>query len=541
MASSADIREIEAAFSAAKAGDFGRAVAIATGMLARRPQDPNALQIVAMVRARQGRNQEALDALLAADRSAPNHPPILNSIGVLLKERGDLAAARAYFERAAAINPRLIEALHNLAATLAALGERDAARQSFENALAVNPNSAEALGRFAGFLEDEGDLETARIMADRALAANENSFPAHHALANLDMRAGNHQAVVARLRAVLNSAAHGPVNSSILYGLLSRSLEKLGDYEESFAACSTANSLHHAYFADIIARQQSPRSPENVVRLIQYFEHVDPKDWTAYDRLDGPEPIFLAGFPRSGTTLLDQILSSHPRLVVLEEKENLGDAWTDFILKAGGLDRLAGLSRDEINHYRAAYWRRVGTHAPPSDRLIVDKLPLDTALLGLIFRLFPNSKVIFAVRDPRDVVISCFQQTFAMNAAMYQFLKLETAARYYDQVMRLGALCRRKFPLAVHETRYERVIGEFNAEIAALLEFLDLDWDDRVAAYDETARKRVVRTPSAKQVTEKLYASSIGKWRHYEAQLRPVLPVLDPWVRAFGYDAADQM
>ncbi|MEX0645320.1 MAG: sulfotransferase, partial [Parvularculaceae bacterium] len=478
---------------------------------------------------------EALAAFLKAAAGAPNHPPILNTLGALMKERGDLGAARAYFEKAIASNARFIEAHYNLAATLASLGERAAARRSYENALAVNTNSAEALGRFAGFLEEEGDIDKARALAERALAANQRNFSAHHTLASLDVRAGDHQAVVARLGALAKAATLGAINGAILHAMLSRSLEKLGAYKESFEACSTANALNFAYFADIVARQKSPRSPENVARLIDYFERLELKDWIVHNGLAGAEPTFLVGFPRSGTTLLDQILSSHPRTEVLEEKENLADAWTDFILKDGGLDRLAGLTRVEINHYRAAYWRRVAAHARAADKLVIDKLPLDTALLGLIHRLFPKAKIIFAIRDPRDVVLSCFQQTFAMNAAMYQFLKLETTAAYYDQVMRLGALYRRKFPLTVHETRYERVVTDFTNEIAALLDFLELDWDDRVAAYDETARQRVVRTPSAKQVTEKLYASSIGKWRHYETQLRPVLPALEPWVRALGY------
>ena len=534
MAIAADIQAIMAAFEAARAGDFGRAIPVAERLLARNPNDPNALQLVGLARAHEGRNHEALVAFRKADAAAPNHPPILNTLGALMKERGDLTAARAYFERAIAGSARFVEAHYNLAATLASLGEREAARRSFETALAVNPTSAEALGRFAGFFEDEGAIENARAFAERALAANPGNFSAHRTLANLDLRAGDHQAVVERLGA-LRGAALGPLNSAILHAMLSRSLEKLGRHAESFEACATANALHHAYFAEIVAGQQSPRSPENLARLIDYVERLDPRDWIEHDALDGPEPVFLLGFPRSGTTLLDQILSSHPRVTVLEEKENLADAWMEFILKPDGLDRLAALPRAEVDRYRGAYWARVDAQAPAPDTLVIDKLPLDTALLGLIHRLFPNARIIFALRDPRDVVLSCFQQTFAMNAAMYQFLTLETAAAYYDQVMRLGALCRAKFPLAIHETRYERVIGDFRTEVSSLLDFLGLDWDDRVAAYYETAKGRVVRTPSAKQVIEKPYASSIGKWRRYETQLRPVLPVLEPWVERFGY------
>ena len=168
---------------------------------------------------------------------------------------------------------------------------------------------------------------------------------------------------------------------------------------------------------------------------------------------------------------------------------------------------------------------------------MIDKLPLDTALLGLIHFLFPGARIIFALRDPRDVVLSCFQQNFGMNAAMYQFLDLNSAAAYYDQVMRLGLLWREKLPLKVHVVRYESIVSDFEREVSALLTFLDLPWSDDLRNFHETARKRTIRTPSARQVIQPLYASSSGKWRNYETELAPVRAVLDPWARRFGYEA----
>lgn len=526
----------EAAASAARRGDYATAIDIANRLLARNPRDPNALQVLGLAFGRQGRNEEALAAFTQADAIAQNNPPVLNSIGVLLKERGDLAGARARLENAARLNPSFVEAHYNLAAALAAMDERDLARASYENAILANPKSAEALGRFAKFLEEEHDAERARDLATRALAIAPTNASAHLALAGLDATAGDHASVVQRMEAVLGGAAQAPQSAALFYGMLSRSLEKLGRYGESFAACAQANNIQHAYYAALMARQKSPRSPATVDRLVEYFEAADIGAWTSYDDLEGRSPVFLLGFPRSGTTLLDQILSSHDRIAVLEEKENMIDAWSELIVPEDGLARLAFLRREEVERYRKLYWDRIGSHVhAPEGTLIVDKLPLDTALVGLIHRLFPEAKVIFALRDPRDVVLSCFQQTFAMNVAMYQFLKLDTAARYYDQVMSLGRLYRRKLPLNLHEVRYENVVGDLRGEIEPLLAFLGLDWNDAVERYYEAARKRVIKTPSAKQVIEKPYQSSIGKWRHYDKQMTPILPLLEPWVKEFGY------
>jgi hypothetical protein len=163
-------------------------------------------------------------------------------------------------------------------------------------------------------------------------------------------------------------------------------------------------------------------------------------------------------------------------------------------------------------------------------------LPLNATLLPVIYRLFPQAKIVFAVRDPRDCVLSCYQQRFGMNAAMFQLLRLETAAAYYDAVMGLVRVCRERLPLDVHEVRHEAVVGDFDAAVGALLSFLGLTWDDAVRGYAETARRRVIATPSAAQVVQPLYTSSQGKWRNYRRFLAPVLPVLDPWVAAFGYE-----
>jgi hypothetical protein len=143
---------------------------------------------------------------------------------------------------------------------------------------------------------------------------------------------------------------------------------------------------------------------------------------------------------------------------------------------------------------------------------------------------------VFAVRDPRDVVLSCFQQRFGMNAAMFQLLKLDTATAYYDGVMMLVQTSRAKLPLAVHDLKYEALIGDFEPTVRALLNFLGVPWDDAVFGYADTAKRRAIGTPSAAQVVQPIYTSAHGKWRNYRGFLEPHLPQLEPWVRAFGYE-----
>ena len=169
--------------------------------------------------------------------------------------------------------------------------------------------------------------------------------------------------------------------------------------------------------------------------------------------------------------------------------------------------------------------------------MVVDKLPLNTILLPYIGQLFPAAKIIFALRDPRDAVFSCFQQRFGMNQAMFQFLKLDTAARYYDQVMSLARIYKDQLSIPMHVIRYESVITGFDDQVRGVLEYLGLPWEDGVRDYQSTARQRRISTPSAQDVTRPLYTTSIGKWRHYRELIGGHFEPLQEWVDYWGYEA----
>jgi len=251
-----------------------------------------------------------------------------------------------------------------------------------------------------------------------------------------------------------------------------------------------------------------------------------------------PAPVFLIGFPRSGTTLLDQILSSHSQIVCLEEKEFLTDALSQILASGVGLDRLATLSADDISTVRRAYWERVQLAAPTSpSAVIIDKMPLHVTLAPILRIIFPEARYIFALRDPRDVILSCYQQHFKLNAAMEQFLQLETAAALYDAVMQLWLTCRERLRLRFCEVRYEDVVADLEREGRRLAAFLDLEFESGMLDHRSTALKRLILTPSAQQVIEPIYARSVGRWRRYEAHLRPVLPVLNTWASRLGYNS----
>jgi hypothetical protein len=156
-------------------------------------------------------------------------------------------------------------------------------------------------------------------------------------------------------------------------------------------------------------------------------------------------------------------------------------------------------------------------------------------LLPAIARIFPDAKVIVALRDPRDAVLSAFQQRFGMNPAMAQMLELESAARYYDAAMTLLERCREKLPLSFHQVRYEDVVADLEGAAQGLAAFLGVPFEPAMLDFGATARRRDITTPSARQVVEPLYTRSVGRWRAYAQHLAPVLPILAPWAQRLGY------
>jgi hypothetical protein len=244
----------------------------------------------------------------------------------------------------------------------------------------------------------------------------------------------------------------------------------------------------------------------------------------------------LIGFPRSGTTLLERVLAAHPGVATLSEVDHLAEVGRGFMADATGLDRLAQLAPPLADAAREAYWRKVALSLGEeiSGKIVIDKLPLHVTALPVISKLFPGAKILFAMRDPRDVVFSCFRRRFQINSAMFEFLDINDAAAYYDSVMALASRYRAMLPLTVREVRHEAMVRNFEAEIRETLVFLGLEWDPAVERFAEKLPIDA-QTPSDVQLARGLNAEGVGQWRRYARHVAPVLPILERWVTEFGY------
>jgi hypothetical protein len=345
------------------------------------------------------------------------------------------------------------------------------------------------------------------------------------------------------LERALTTLNHGTAVRAKALSLKGDALHEQGRASDAYAAYVEAGGevqrVHAPQFGG-----DNPDALEMAHWLTGRFEAADPAGWVSGPAAAPAQPgdprahIFFTGFPRSGTTLLEQILASHPDVVALDEREVLIDSTRDLFASDAKLDRLARLDAAEATVYREAYWRGVSQYVPDvAGKVFVDKHPLNSVRLPLIAKLFPDAKVLFALRDPRDVVLSGFRRRFGMNAAMYQLATLEGAAAYYDAVMRLVELYRAKLALPFHNIRYEALVEDMRREVEGVCGFIGVEWNDSMLDFVETARARKIRTPSARQVERGLYSEGVGQWRAYAEQMAPVMPLLAPWVEKFGYPA----
>lgn len=538
-ASAEQLREVAEAI---RASDIPRAVALARGHLDGGFVHPMFLNLRSYWHEREGRLLDAFADLEAARQLAPADPVILNAYGLCATRLGRREEALAAFEAAVAADASFAPAHFNAGWASEGLGELDRAKAHYLKAIAISPSAAEALSSLAWLSARTGQWEEARRAATQALAIAPDRPIPHLAIATADLNTGNPSDAEQRVRKVLAHDSLSRIDRGIALGLLGDCLDRSAAYDEAFRAYTHSNDL----FRDEYEGQVTGTSSESVVSMIgwldQYFSRTA-RRWPSVGAasLHAGDPVghvFLVGFPRSGTTLLEQVLASHPDVVTSNETELLSEPVREYMRSPATLDRLRDAGASELHTARQKYWERVRAHTlDPAGKVFVDKLPLNTIKLPIIARLFPGAKILVALRDPRDVVWGCFRQRFQMNASMLEFTSLQRTARFYDACMTLLATYRTALPLAFHTIRHEDLLRDFDGEVRQVCGFIGVPWDETMRSFAEKRHERSVSTPSGVQVARGLYASG-GQWKRYEAHLQPILPLVQPWVERFGYAGA---
>ncbi|MHB8285461.1 MAG: tetratricopeptide repeat-containing sulfotransferase family protein [Caulobacteraceae bacterium] len=528
--------------AALKAKDFPGAARLAKAALIGGLETPLLLNVAAFSLEQEGRLDDAMRLLQRAHEIAPGDLMTLNAIGHWLSKSARPGEALKVFDAVLAAQADYAAAHHGRGLAQAAMKDFEGAWESQLQAVTLDPHNSDVLGALASIAANRNDEVAARAYAEQALAMDPHQSNAVVTLGSLNFQAQRFDEVVSSLEALLTHGGMSGLHTSAAYRLLADALEAQGHYAEAMEAYVAANGILRAANAAVFEAPGVERGPALTERLAAYFSAVPKGAWTTPgpDRTQSEpvlEHVFLVGFPRSGTTLLEQVLATHDKVVALEERLTLGEVGFRFEDTAS-LDRLADMDAATADDLRRAYWDNVRAFGvEPAGKVFVDKLPLTTLWLPYVAKLFPDAKVVFARRDPRDVVLSCFRRRFLMNGAMYDFTDLVEAARFYAGTMALADVYRQMLPLAWYDHKHEDLVADFDAETRRLCAFLDLPWSETLNDFAETAKRRDVQTPSASQVRRGLYSDGMAQWRRYGEALAPIFPILRLWVQKLGYDA----
>jgi tetratricopeptide (TPR) repeat protein len=519
------------------------------------------------------RYDQAIAAFDRALRLAPPTASLLYNLGVLQMERYDFNAAYLALRDAAALAPgdgtirwafaqccyELINVEEALAALdgwqklnglnvditvricflLVMMGATQQAAPALEGLLANPPQQGRAALGVASIMERLHRLDEARALLQR-LEVDDPSLDTDPErllmVAMLAERGGLREEARQHMASALQHHQDFERRYHFLYPL-ARIQDALGHYEDAYAAAEEAHRSQLAFLE--IGMGKSPREESRI--LARAANSCDPDDVATWDSV-GPamqdSPIFIVGFPRSGTTLLEQVLDAHPLLRSMDEQP--------FLLRAHGevMDRgirypaeLGKLTEPDLEALRAGYWERVRQKVSlQTGQRLVDKNPMNMVLLPLIRRLFPQAHLIFAIRHPCDVLLSCYLQDFRAPELALLCRDLPTLAAAYARVFEFWYS---QWPLLrphSYELYYEQLTADFATEVRKIGEFLQLPWDDAMLEPGEHARTRgFISTPSYSQVIQPVHRGSVGRWKHYERHFRPVLATLRPWVQRWGY------
>jgi predicted Zn-dependent protease len=519
-----------------------------------RPDDWRALGNYGESLARLGRWREAIDVLRRAVALNPGDRRLRDNLVSALTEGGLHDEAVDELVRRVEADPDNVATRLILARLLADSARDEDAMVHLEAAARVSLGQPAFANRVSGLIriaigpgaQTAGDLSDDDLAAVRDLALlleRSNRLEALRRLLDDAKTLGIPESILAYSAAAIAQRDGKPEEAKRLLEL-ERPQARRGRWHRLMAKAEDSLGNPRAAMAAAEAMNRSERDFDQwVARGAEYrrgvralADSITPQ-WAASLRPlePGPRasPAFLVGFPRSGTTLLDTFLMGHPDVLVLEEEHMMAEA--ERVL--GDTADLPHRSSAELGRARESYFAELDRHVGREFAgLVVDKLPLNMLAVAKIHCLFPDARILFAQRHPCDVVLSGFMESFTLNEAMACFLRIDTAADLYDAAMEVFTRSREALPLTIHDLVYEQLVEDPGSALRPVIEFLGLDWHPELLDHQRTARGRgVINTPSYDQVSRPLNILPSGRWKRYEEDLEPVLPILLKWAGRLGY------
>ncbi len=568
---------VERAIQAHRAGDIATAESLCLDVLQLAPDRPGALTVLYEIRKSAGNHRAAEALIRRIVQFDPNNFWATNELTLALLNKGDLAEGEIHARNAVRIAPENPQS-HNLMGMIMTEAQRPAvAEYHYRRVLELAGNRDPILlANLAWCLKNQGRMEESRALYEESVAAAPEIRQTLLGWARMEEADRKFEAamdILARLEKVTPDDPNIALTRAIVLGRMrrydeaialldglaarveggrlgpnemlekGRLLDQMGRHDEAFAAFLEGKALARELSGNAYLDEQANQM---VARLRGFFTaerlRILPRATT---RRDVPQPVFILGFPRSGTTLVEQTLTAHPSVAAGDELPLIHDitgimprmlaspmAYPEALAELWMGDRREGL--DDLRDYYLQKVRQMGVLREGAD-FFTDKMPLNETHLGLIAMLFPEAPLIHVIRHPLDIMVSAISNHFTHG--LYCATALETAASHYVRVMDLVQHYRSQMALRYLPLRYEDMVADQEGSVRAMLDFVGLEFDPRCLSFHENTR--YARTASYAQVTERLYDRSKFRYRHYLRHLEPVIPILRPIIERLGYDVDD--
>jgi len=501
-------------------GNLRKAKSICKDVLSADPKHVGCLHMLGAIHYQQDQMLEALHFAMEALNVQPTNLSILSGLGLIHAKLGQYAEALVYYDKVLDVWPNHSETLNNRGNALMGLRRTAEALASYDKAIALCADYPSAHYNKGNALSEIGQFDAASQALETAIKLAPRTARFYRALLE-GRRATPGDPYLQALEDLLQGAASLDPDEQIdLHFGLAKAYADLGDHERSFRRLMDGNALKRKH---VVYDEKANFEIFEQTRAAFTHELMGMNKGLSESSAN---PIFIVGMPRSGSSLIEQILASHPQVFGAGEIDDFGKAIISVTGFAEAIDSPAYLSRlprEKLLQIGANYLDRTRSLAPDAGR-ITDKMLLNFRFVGLIHMALPNARIIHTVRDPMDTCLSCFSNLFAGKSQPYAY-DLSELGRYYRAYESMMTHWRTVLPSNVMlDVQYEGVIADFEGQVRRLIAYCGLDWEPRCLDFHKTQRQ--VRTASREQVRQPLYQRSVGRWRPFEPFLGPLLAAL---------------
>jgi tetratricopeptide (TPR) repeat protein len=512
-------KQLEAGIEFHKAGRGEEAEKIYRAVLAKVPNQPDALNLLGVLAMEAGNHEAAFDFLERAVEARPKDPAVLNNYGNALSLVRRFEDAVKYLERTLSIKPDMADAWLNLGRTLNLSGQGDRALKCFDRLLKLKPDSFAAKSGISRAMMSLGRTKEAEDTAREIIAANPASASGYVNLSNA-RKFKKDDPEIAKVEELIASKDTSAKEFRGLYYAAAKMYDDIGRYDDAFRYFDAANRTAGGKYEPKVLEQTYADLKKTYSR--QFFE--ERKGWG----IDSERPVFIVGMPRSGTTLTETIIGAHPLVHPAGELETVKRCereMSDLVFRDEGVQKNArNISWVGVEVLAQRYLDAIDVKAKNSSAIrVTDKMPHNFQAVGLIALMFPKARIIHTKRSPFDTCLSIWQQNF--NDAHAYARALGDLGHHYAQYLDLMQHWREALPGRILEIEYENLVENQEEVSRKLIDFVGLPWDDACLRPQDV--NRTVLTASVWQVRQPVYKRSVARWKNYEKQLAPLREALE--------------